>query len=372
MTMNLNPKNSCRQPLTSALLTLIVLTVITAQAEENTNEVTIVPVPEGGQPVVAKLDRAGTIHLLFDTVNGPCYTASADHGKSFSEIIPVVDGGSKIAGLEYHGADMAVGKDGMIHVAMSSNAWKLKLPESEWAFFYTNLEPGAQTFSPLRNLNNQSSEGFSLAADDRGKVTACWLSGKLYANVSRDNGMTFAPQAEIDPAFDPCNCCTTSAAYGADGKLAVLYREETNNDRDMHLILWDQDRGRVSRTRVSSTLWKIDACPMSSFTICPNRNGFVAVWPTRGQIYFAQLDGKGELLPPGEMQTAGKAGMHTGMLGLSAVDGGTLVAWKKGDQLSWQLYNKYGQPAGTSGTVTSAGNAVAGVVDNNGQFILFR
>ena len=71
---------------------------------------------------------------------------------------------------------------------------------------------------------------YPLKMDAKGTVTACWLSGKLYANVSHDGGKTFGPKVEINPAYDPCNCCTTSAAFGADGKLAVLYREETNNE----------------------------------------------------------------------------------------------------------------------------------------------
>ena len=78
---------------------------------------------------------------------------------------------------------------------LSTNAWKLKLPESEWAYFYTTLEPGATAFTPVRNLNRKPSEGFSLAADDNGNVTACWLSDKLYANLTHDNGNTFAPLA---------------------------------------------------------------------------------------------------------------------------------------------------------------------------------
>jgi hypothetical protein len=364
--------NSYRRFFSLVLWTLSVLFVVPTQAEQSMDRVTTLPVPDGGQAVVARLDRAGTIHLLFDTSNGPCYSASIDHGKSFSAEIPIVDAASKKPGLEFYGADLAVGKNGMIHVALSTNAWKLKLPQSEWGFYYARLEPGLQTFSPVQNLNNHPSEGFSLAADDKGNVTACWLSGKLYANVSHDSGRTFIPQTEIDPAFDPCDCCTTSSSYGSDGKLALLYREETNNERDMYLILWDQGQSHVSRTKISSTSWKIDACPMSSFTICPNRNGYLAVWPTKGQIYFARLDGEGKLSSPGEIETAGKAGMHTGMLGLSALDGSILVAWKKNDQLNWQRYDKHGKTVGTPSSVSSAGNAVAGVVDDEGQFILFR
>jgi hypothetical protein len=314
------------------------------------------------------------MHLLSNTADGPQYVKSLDKGNTFSTPISVVDKGSRKPGLEFHGMDMAVGQGGCIHVAMITNAWKLKLPESEWGFYYARLEPGAKAFSPVRNINSKPSEGFSVAADDRGIVTACWLSGKLFANVSHDNGKTFGPNVEINSAYDPCNCCTTSAAYGADGRLAVLYREETNNERDMFLVLWDQVRSETSRTRISTTLWKIDACPMTYYTVSRAPGGFVAVWPTgdKYDIYFARLDQRGNLVPPGEIKTPGTAGHRTGVNTLSAPDGSTLVAWVKDNRLGWQLYDATGRPSGSPGSARSSGNGVAGVVDKEGHFILFQ
>jgi hypothetical protein len=343
-------------------------------ADETVNTVTTVPAPGQGQPVVARADAEGTIHLLYDTAGGPHYAKSFDQGKSFRAAIPVVDEAARKPGLEFHGSDMVVGQGGRIHVAMSTNAWTLKLPENEWGFYYTRLEPVANAFSPVRNLNTKPSEGFSLAADDKGNVSACWLSGKLFANVSHDNGTTFGPNVEIHPAYDPCNCCTTSAAYGADGRLAVLYREETNNERDMYLVLWDQGRKQPSRTRVSTTSWKINACPMTYYTVSRAADGFVAVWPTGGayDIYFARLDQQGNLLPPGEIRTPGRAGHRTGMIALSGPDGSTLVAWAKDNQMGWQLYDATGRPSGSPGSARHSGNGVAGVVDKEGHFILVR
>jgi hypothetical protein len=203
-------------------------------------------------------------------------------------------------------------------------------------------------------------------------VTACWLSDKLYANLSHDNGETFEPFIEIDTRFNPCNCCTTSAAYGEDGKLAVLYREETNNERDMYLVLWDQDRGRMTRKRISQTLWQIDACPMTYYTVNRERGGFAAVWPTRGQIYFARLDANGEPSPLAEIKTPGRSGMRSGMVALSAPDGSTLVAWKNDGQAGWQLFDVEGKPLGLPGFAKSPGNGIAGVVGKDGRFILIR
>jgi hypothetical protein len=89
----------------------------------------------------------------------------------------------------------------------------LKLPQEAWGYFYANLDPGPAAFSPVRNINDKPSEGFSLAADERGNVTACWLSDKLCANVSHDDGETFAPFVELNPRYN-----LEWQLYGRDGR----------------------------------------------------------------------------------------------------------------------------------------------------------
>jgi len=335
------------------------------------SKVRLVSSIKGAKPVVARLD-GGTLHLLYNSDTGPQYSKSGDLGKTWTAPVEVVDQASRTPGLEYQAADMAIGRNGRVHVAMSTNAWKLKLPEKEWALFYATLAPEATSFSPTRNLNQKPSEGFSLAADSKGNVTACWLSDKLYANVSHDDGATFSPTIEVNTEFDPCNCCTTNSMYGDDGRLAVLYREESNNERDIYLVLWNQQTGEISRTRVSSTRWKIDECPMSCYSIRRTTGGYVAAWPTKESIYFARLDNNGSQLSPGEIKTPGAPAMRTGMLALSAHDGTTLVAWKNEARLQWQLYDAKGQALSKPESAESQGSGVAGVVTRDGQFVLIR
>ncbi|HZN33445.1 MAG TPA: hypothetical protein VFB80_06475 [Pirellulaceae bacterium] len=325
----------------------------------------------GGQTMAARCDAAGTIHVVTQTPGGPQYARSTDGGESFSQPLPVVSAKARQPGLEYTVWDVAVTKEGGVHVALGTNAWKLKLPKEEWAFFYARLEPGAQAFAPVVNINRKPSEGFSLAADDSGNVTACWMSGKLYANVSHDGGRTFGPTVEIDPSFDPCDCCTTSATYAADGRLALLYREETNNERNMFLVQWDQKQNVATRTRVSTTPWNIDACPMTYYSIVPQGDGFVAAWPTKGEVYWARLDGQGTLQSPGEIKTPGQSGMRSGVLTLTDTSGNTLVAWKKAEQLGWQLYDAQGRASGKTASAKSRGSGAAGVVSKDGRFLLF-
>lgn len=355
-----------------SLLNAMMLSVIIASVVDAANKVNTVAVPDGGKAACARTDAQGTIHLVYDSPVGPQYVKSTDNGKTLQKAIPILDRDSQKPGLEYIVWDMAVEPEGRVHVAMGTNAWKLKLPKEEWGCFYASLEPGAKVFSPVRNINKKPSEGFSLAADGKGNVTACWLADKLYANVSHDSGRTFATAVEIDSSYNPCNCCTTAATYGADGKLAILYREETNNERDMYLVLWDQSTNEKSRTKVSSTPWKIDACPMTYYAIVPSKAGYTAVWPTKDPIYFARLDAEGKLFSPAEIKTPGVTGMRTGMIALPGSDGSTLIAWKKDNQLGWQLYDQRGRPSGKPNSATSAGSGAAGVVDKAGNFVLFR
>ncbi len=348
------------------------VSMLSAHAVENANRVSTVRVPGSVKVIKAQAGANGMIHLIGDTDSGPQYLKSQDGGLTFSAPIAVVDAASQKPGLKFSAWDLAVGGDGSVHVALGTNAWQLKLPKEEWGFFYAKLAPGATAFAAVRNINRMPSEGFSLAAGRRGEVTAAFLSGKLFAMHSRDGGGTFSEAAELDPAWKPCTCCTTSVAYGSDGRLALLYREETDNERDMHLVLSDVSRGaKPVRTRISSTPWKIAACPMTYFTIVPTAQGYVAAWPTKGQVFFARLDKDGAVLPPGEIRTPGTNGMRTGVLALSAADGATLIAWKHSDTLGWQLYDAKGQPQGAPGSVPSAGSGAAGVALPGGKFILF-
>jgi len=329
-------------------------------------------IPGNGQPMAAKTDAAKTIHLIFDTSNGPQYAASRDNGKTLSKPIPLVDQGARKPGLEFLTWDMAVTADGTVHVALGNNAWKLKLPKEEWGYFYTSLQPGEKAFAPLRNINHTPSEGFSLAVDDHGIVSAIWMADKLFANISQDGGKNFAETVEIDPMLNPCNCCTTSCAYGSDGRLAILYREETNNERDMYVALWDQKQNSVTKSRVSTTPWVIDSCPMTYYSINRSVDGYVIAWPTKGQIYFARLDADGGRQSPQEVKTPGSNGMRTGIVTIPTPDGQTLVLWNKDDQIGWQLYDNRGRASGGPGSAKTTGKGAAGVLAKNGELVVFQ
>ena len=335
--------------------------------------VSVIQTPNGGSAAEAAVGPDGTFHLIYnsDADGIPYYVKSTDHGTTFSSPLPLVEKASRHPGLVYGSAGMAVGKGGAVYAAMMTNNWKMKIAGVPDGLIYTTLMPGARAFTPIRSLNGRPSEGFSLAADNRGDVVATWLANKLYVNFSRDGGATFTPNAELNTSYDPCNCCTTRAVYGADGNLAVLYREKSNDERDMYVVIVKKD-GKQVRTRISSTLWKINACPMTYYSIAPTQEGYIAAWPTKGEIYFSRLDRDGKVLAPGEIKVPGRTGMRTGLIALGAPDHEALIAWKDKDHLYWQLYGKGGSPEDSPRSAASSGKSAAGLVDGSGRFVLFR
>jgi hypothetical protein len=111
---------------------------------------------------------------------------------------------------------------------------------------------------------------------------------------------------------------------------------------------------------------------MTYFSVVREGEGFLTAWPTKGQIYFARLDGSGAPQSPAETRTSGTSGMRTGVLALAAKDGSTLATWKRDGQLGWQLYDAKGRPSGSPGSAKSPGHGAAGVVTKEGEFVLFR
>ena len=158
---------------------LITVAAMASHAAETSERVGVVRVPGASKVFKAQSSQDGAIHLVFDSDDGPQYIQSRDSGVTFSAPIAVVDTASRKPGLKFSAWDLAVGRDGRVHVAMGNNAWKLKLPTNEWALYYASLAPGAKEFTPTRNINHKPSEGFSIAAGPGGAITASFLSGNL-------------------------------------------------------------------------------------------------------------------------------------------------------------------------------------------------
>lgn len=329
-----------------------------------------VAAPADVRPIKALQELNGKVHLVADSNQGPVYLQSSDFGRTFTQPLPLVNSAARQPGLEFNVWDAALAPNGRLYVALGTNAWKLKLPKEQWGLHLVIRDPATGTISPVRNINHKPSEGFSLAVNNDGTVVACWLADKLYANVSLDDGVTFTNAVEIDASFNPCNCCTTTCSFLADGRLAILYREETNNDRDMFVVYWDLQNNKVSRKPVSTTNWKIDACPMTYYSVASSGKGLLAAWPTKKSIYLAKLDETGRLQPPGEVQTEGTAGMRTGLMTVESSSGELLLVWNDDGRIGYRAYNAQLKPLGPAATKPTRGKGVAAFRGKDGAFVV--
>ena len=75
-----------------AIITFLHLPPLPATAGDRVTNMTVLPTPDRGEPIVAQTDSDGTIHLLYNAPDGPRYAKSTDNGKSFAAAIPVVAG----------------------------------------------------------------------------------------------------------------------------------------------------------------------------------------------------------------------------------------------------------------------------------------
>ena len=346
-------------------VTLLWLNVLLGSAAER---VRVVTTPGNGAVPDAEIDASGTIHVAFVARQDAYYAKSTNSGKTFSEPLRInAEPGTVHPPNMFRGPDLALGKNGRVHVIWYVNAFQRKLPQEQWGVFYSYLDPGQTAFAESRNLNHKPSDNYSLAADENGEVAVIWMAGKLFVNSSRDNGSSFGA-AEIVRSADTCECCASRAFLSTDGLLSIAYREKANNIRDMHVLTRAKGQPTFTKQKISSTPWPINACPMTGVSLGGVKNGLLMAWETKGQVFYSRLNSAKTLLPPTEIRatTQGKW-----PLALADPDGRVLVSWKNDSTLFWQLHDSTDKPIGNVQSKPSPNsNRHAGVVTIEGDFLL--
>lgn len=336
-------------------------------------EVRVIAPPNQGAVPDAEVDGRGVIHLVYVSGENVDYVRSENSGRSFTSPVRVnSESGTVHPAHMFRGPDVAIGRDGMVHVVWYSNAYQRKLPKEQWGVQYTRWNPVTKAFEPTRNLNHRPSDNYSLAADSRGNVAVLWMAGGMFLTGSRDDGKTFAGELKVSGA-DTCECCASRALLGPQATLHGLYRDKTGDDRDMYLVSLGLDGAGVRRAKLSRQSWHINACPMTgAFLAEASRGGMIGAWEREGQIYFGRLASDGKLLAPGEVATPRMEYLRKFPAALAASDGTIIVAWKHGRTLEWQRYDGGGKPQSpVMARESNSPHRPAGVVAGNGDILLF-
>jgi hypothetical protein len=367
--------------------------------------VTVTRVPNGGiQPDVA-VDARGVVHMVYllgePGAANVFYVRSRDGGKTFAPAVRVnSQDGSAIATGTIRGAQIALGRDGRIHVAWNGSNTALPKPlvdpktqRTGMPMLYARSTAAATAFEVQRNLIAQTTNldgGGSIAADQNGHVYVAWHgnaidgeSGEAARRVwiarSNDDGATFLKEMPIsDPSTGVCGCCALRLATTATGDLHLLYRAATALiNRDMYSLV-SRDRGTTfSGSRVHS--WKIATCPMSSMSIAAGDRVWRA-WETDGQVYFNSVDSadKTPIAPPPGSAEESRHRKHPRIVG--SQDGSRVLlvwtegtAWARGGSLAWQVFESSGRPVDVQYRETGVPvwSFAAAAARPDGSFVIF-
>ncbi len=334
--------------------------------------VTLLRVPAGGIQPMAEIDEAGTIHLLFfagEPMAGDVFyvTKRAD-SPAFSAPVRVnSQPGSVIAMGTVRGAQMALGRNGWVHVAwMGSEKAEPRGVGKQSPMLYARSAASGTGFEPQRSVVQHAvglDGGGTLAADARGTVSVVWHAGaehlgeehrRVWVATSRDDGATFAREVAVTTvSAGVCGCCGMKAVPDGRGVLRVLYRAFSPPDhRDMYLLT-SRGAGEPFDRRLLER-WQIGACPMSTASaMTAGAETFIA-WETNGEVAWARADhaasqGSPPISPPAPTKTRKHAAiaMGNGQVLLVWTEG---MAWARGGTLHWRGYDRQGKPTALGGS----------------------
>ncbi|HMX25460.1 MAG TPA: hypothetical protein PKC13_07500 [Blastocatellia bacterium] len=375
----------------ASLIPALAARVKAQSAQSESGKVKLLRVPNGGLQPQTVMDERGALHLIYfagEPGGGDVYYVRRDTGKTeFTTPLRVnSEPNTAVAAGTIRGAQLAVGKNGRVHVAWNGPH---KPGGHEAPMFYTRMNDARTAFEPQRNVMQFSGGldgGGSVAADNAGHVYVAWhgtgdQKGEEHRRVwvarSTDEGKTFAREAAAwNEPTGACGCCGMRAFADRQGHIHLLYRAATESvNRDMYWLSSDHRGQRFSGVLLDK--WKINACPMSSASFANGPNDLLAAWETEGQVYFAALNSSKQQ-PLSPIPATGVAGKRKHPAIAANARGETLLAWtegtgwKKGGSFAWQLYDAQGKPLGEKGEAAGipVWSLVAVVAEKDGSFTI--
>ena len=266
----------------------------------------LVRTPESGLQPQTVVDRSGNVHLVYlrgePKACDVIYSVRKVGETVFSSPISVnSEPGSAIAVGTVRGAQLAVGRNGQVHVVWNGSQPAREPGAKGCPMLYSRLDASGRRFEPQRNLMTSTMNldgGGSVAADSRGNVYVVWHAHAkpgpddeshraVYVASSSDDGKTFAPERKVNSdGRGVCGCCGLKAFATEEGSLAILYRAADDvGNRDSMLLVSGDGGPKFESTLLGA--WRSSTCPMSTPGLGLGQGKtLLATWETEGQIYF--------------------------------------------------------------------------------------
>ncbi len=344
---------------------------VIAHASAN-NRIEILRTPDGGIQPQAVADKNGAVHLIYFKGEGKggniFYVRRNFSAEKFSAPIQINSlPDSAIAIGTIRGAQIALGKNGRVHIVWNGNGEVKNSTHHGPPLWYARLDDAGNAFETQRDLITRAGGldgGSAIAADSQDNVYAMW-HGSLPENtrgeagravfISRsiDGGKTFfSEKAAMPKPTGACACCGMRAVADDAGNVFALYRGASEKTDRAEILLASHNHGETFEI-ANEHPWKIAMCPMSTAALTTTTGKSVAAWETAGRIYFATNNLKTSgvwqtvAVPSSEKQKHPSVAANAkGEILLAWTEG---TGWNKGGSLAWQLFDARGNATDEKG-----------------------
>jgi len=263
------------------------------------------------------------VFLVFGTKDAIHIALSASEGRTFAASSPIDQVGTLSLGMR-RGPRIASLRKAVVVTAIAGAkgggqdgdlwCWRSETNGKSWT-----------KSGPVNPKPGSAREGLHAMAGGTGwKVFTAWIdletdAPRVLGSSSTDAGTTWSKPVVLEgDAGAICSCCAPSAAFAADGSLAVMWRGQAGDDRDL-VVARSTDGGATfsKPAKVGTGTWKIAACPMDGGALVPNGMELSSVWRREDKVYACPLSGQETLLGEGEQPWA------------AASPAGSYVLWVK-------------------------------------------
>jgi hypothetical protein len=367
-----------------------------ASLHAESDKVKLVRVPDGGIQPQAVVDAKGVVHLVYFKGEAKAddlfYVRQGPEG--FSKPIQINSRpGSGIAVGTIRGAQLALGRNGRVHVAWNGSKSIDGAKHKGVPMWYARLNDASTGFEPERDLIHFTGGldgGGTVAADAEGNVYVMWhgfapdspaneAGRAVFMARSSDDGKTFAPEKPINPkSTGACGCCGMRVFADPAGNVFALYRAASEMVNRDEVLLVSRNRGASFETAYSHP-WNVASCPMSSAWLASGKGSTLAAWETAGQVYFVSADAKTlavskPVAPPGVAKRKHPVAVANaaGEVLLAWTEG---TGWQRGGAVAWQIFDATGKPTDQKGREPGGvpvWGLVAAVAQADGSFIIFH
>lgn len=293
-------------------------------------------IAQGRQPQAA-VDADGAVWLTYARGTTIWLMSSRDGGQTFSQEQKVADVPALDLGMR-RGPRIALTDGAVIVTAIAGQQGRGR----DGDLLIWRSTDGGHTWSPPRALNSvkgSAREGLQATAAAGKHVAVVWLDLRgqattLYGTFSSDGGATFSADRLLytSPDGSVCECCAPQVAVDEAGRVAVMFRNALDGNRDMYLMKSSDGGASFSDARQQGEgHWLIHACPMDGGAVAFEDDDIVMVWRRESQLYVTRESLDDDSTDPTKEQPVGageNAALAIGQMGASMAytgEGGTVL-----------------------------------------------